>query len=812
VASPLMKMRFFPTLHAVCWSLTICGMAHAALVHDPSPPVQIDFGHTAPLASVAYSADGATIVSLATDREIRWRGAGSGKTLFIQTLPESASGLKVMPDGTFLTATDASVCWWEAPKANTAPTLRRKFVMPLVAIPATPVSSTTAIPNALHNFILAPDGKTLVTLTADRSPKRVGRKQTYRIYLHLWNAADATLIRALEPLTFERTTLSITFVDGGKTLVIAMPDHSVRWFDVATGAVQKEWKPAPELAIKPGDAAAAATAERELRQRQLPDRLRERAMKAEQDAVAEEKSTPTTPREPQFGLVLALSPDASRLVSYSPLGLRVWDLRTGTVQLLEKSERTSTTTPHFSPDGSRLATYGGPTLRVWDTSGKLRGQTARPQIDIAEIAFTPDSRSLAVAASDAQIQIWNMNQEFLPRPKLDPADPPQPQPETADVLAGFFQPIRRITPQADGIVAVTKQANAKVDAEGRIAWLPSEPIATAEAAPTTVQQALGLATASPDGTLLAETVYYSPYFSAMENNGIPKGELRIRDVKTNQVLWRESDKGFTPLTSFIWLPDNTLLLSKAELGRVSSYVEDSLMGLQRRDGRTGELATLDIDWTGKRGNEDESGVKSLAASADGSRLIVGRVNSVQLVDLKAGKLIRSFRFNQARTSNYAISPDGNWLAAGTGTNSINLWDLVRERKEDLDDNADIVLKSGLEEQFSLKSVSFGADGTLAAGTSNGRILAWKPQWVAEALPSWETAPTFSELLSLSFSTDGKYLWSGDARGELQKRDTATGEISVTIRLLPPKTEDAPAKWIKWDRAGKIVTSSPESTN
>ena len=162
-----------------------------------------------------------------------------------------------------------------------------------------------------------------------------------------------------------------------------------------------------------------------------------------------------------------------------------------------------------------------------------------------------------------------------------------------------------------------------------------------------------------------------------------------------------------------------------------------------------------------------------------------------------------------------MSPDGRWLAAVSanrlGDGAIRLWDLNRERK-DYDTAADVVLKIAADEtkdeQARAQTLSFGADGTLAAGCSDGRVAVWTPGFVKDAAPAWEAAATGSAITALGFENSGKRLWSGDARGILKQRATATGDLLSTLRLLPAPQPAAAAAWVKWDKAGTIEKSAP----
>lgn len=107
----------------------------------------------------------------------------------------------------------------------------------------------------------------------------------------------------------------------------------------------------------------------------------------------------------------------------------------------------------------------------------------------------------------------------------------------------------------------------------------------------------------------------------------------------------------------------------------------------------------------------------------------------------------------------------------------------------------------------VRALKFGADGTLAAGLADGRVLAWLPEFSSLAAPAWETAAG-REIGALTFSLDGKTVWSGDERGDLKARDARIGALQSTLRLMAPLSAGAAPRWIRWNRAGTLSSSAP----
>ncbi|MDQ3813351.1 MAG: hypothetical protein M3347_05315 [Armatimonadota bacterium] len=143
------------------------------------------------------------------------------------------------------------------------------------------------------------------------------------------------------------------------------------------------------------------------------------------------------------------------------------------------------------------------------------------------------------------------------------------------------------------------------------------------------------------------------------------------------------------------------------------------------------------------------------------------------------------------------------MAGGTRDGSVLLWDLSRARKQ-YDIQSDVSLSAGAW----VTTVAYAPDGKLAAGLNDGRVLVWAREPSQDAAPLWESEATRSAVRALSFSRDGRSLWSGDERGVLVARDAESGAMQSTLRLLPPREAGAALDWVRWDRAGQ-VTRAPD---
>jgi WD40 repeat protein len=123
--------------------------------------------------------------------------------------------------------------------------------------------------------------------------------------------------------------------------------------------------------------------------------------------------------EDQFSVpftALAFSPDGRFLVTGKVGGaVQVWDPETGREVVTLGTHSGDTRGVTFSPDGRHLASAADGEVKLWDATRlsekqapripPIRGRVPGPSLNLA---FSPDSQTLATAGEEYTVKIWNV--------------------------------------------------------------------------------------------------------------------------------------------------------------------------------------------------------------------------------------------------------------------------------------------------------------------------------------------------------------------------------------------------------------------
>ncbi|ORT53984.1 hypothetical protein BKD26_36870 [Streptomyces sp. CB03238] len=332
-------------------------------------------GHTELVKSLAFSPDGRTLASASTDgRVILWDPAKGLERRTLQGHKDGISTVAFSPDGrTVATAgTDRTVRLWDADTGT------RKAVL-------------TGHGDAVTALAFSPDGQTIASAGNDH--KAI-----------LWDADRGTRTATLTGHMGEIRALA--FSRDGRMLATGGLDRTVMLWDATratrTATLTGHGTNIYGLAFAPGPKPLlASTGENGTITLWDPSRI---ALTGHTDRVNE----------------VVFSPDGRALATASDDGTAgLWDLRYRN-RVATLSGRTGQVNGvAFRPDGRELATATGSavhppragdyTLTLWQTAAPFR-RTARltGYADrVLRVAYSPDSRTVATAAADDSITLWD---------------------------------------------------------------------------------------------------------------------------------------------------------------------------------------------------------------------------------------------------------------------------------------------------------------------------------------------------------------------------------------------------------------------
>ncbi|AFZ24033.1 WD40 repeat-containing protein [Cylindrospermum stagnale PCC 7417] len=164
-----------------------------------------------------------------------------------------------------------------------------------------------------------------------------------------------------------------------------------------------------------------------------------------------------------------------------------------------------------------------------------------------------------------------------------------------------------------------------------------------------------------------------------------------------------------------------------------------------------------------------SKVASVAISPDGEMLVSGCADkTINVWNLKTGKLIRTFTGNLGEVSSVAVSPNGNFLAVGScehPQSNVKVWHLKTGK----------LLHTLLGHQKPVNVVAISPDGQILASGSH-KIKIWNLHKGDRICTLWHT----SAVHAIAISTDGTILASGSSDTKIRLWNPHSGDPLRTL--------------------------------
>ncbi|MFE1206255.1 trypsin-like peptidase domain-containing protein [Streptomyces sp. NPDC058762] len=643
----------------------------ARLLAAVSSPLRATLtGHTAEVASVAFSPDGKTLVTAGHDGTARlWDVPGRRQVASLDTGSTQVHNAAFSPDGTTLVTSHDR---WKA-RVWDVRTRKQTAVLPGSGGPAvfSPDGATIVTGGqqgeilfrdartrrktgelqvhpgtegvSLHGLAFSPDGTILAVTTLGF---RVSERQESEV--QLWDVVKRRRLATLTGHTGQVTSLA--FSPDGDTLATGASDATTRLWDARTGrstaTLTGHSGSVFALAFSPdGRILASGGEDRTVRLWDVRGR------------------TAVTVLNGHAGLVdaLAFSPDGATLASGSEdATLRLWDMRVGRPRASFAGPGGSGSPAAYSPNGKTLATGAGDgTVYLHDVRtrrpvGRLTGHTG----EVNTVRFSPDGRFVAASSNDdSSVFLWDArSHRRLAR------------------LEGHDRPVQRVRFSPDGETLAT---SSYIDRTTRL-W--------------SVRTHRQLASFTSASSLMA----FSPEGTVFATGGREWSSVQLWNARTHQRLG--ALEGLTGMVSdFAFNPAGDLLATASWDGRLRLW--------DVRDRR------LTATFAGH-----PASAQSVAFTPDGKTLASGgRDATARLWDVRTHRRIATLSGHTGIVWSVAVSPDGRSLATVGNDRTVRLWDL--------DTHLHLALLTG--HTGVLRSAVFAPDGnTLTTSSDDETIRLW----------------------------------------------------------------------------------------
>ncbi len=464
------------------------------------------------------------------------------------------------------------------------------------------------------------------------------------------------------------------------------------------------------------------------------------------------------------------SPDGNVLAVVSTIGVWLYDAHTGELKSLVSAHSGRIADIAFTPDSQTIASgEENGTISLWDVSIGIHKKTLRKDRirSLSSLTFIDNGQTLVSAADDYLLDFWDV--------------------ATGKLQKSLNRTLIRDLPRD---TTAFSQDGMKLAGESLTKEIMLWDVLTGEHSQFVLEYENHVSEFrfSPDGKKLAsvdswKTIHIldveelKPLHIIQEDRNFdstvafsPDGKILARPNSDHSIHFWDTETGTlnrtitvhaSPVKTVAFSPDGKTLASWSEKGILYLW-----------DVATGEIR---ITITGHFYKFDK-----ISLSPDGETIAIPSFRdhkAIQLWNATTGEYKRTLIGHKKEISDNAFSPDGTLLATASGDKTIILWDIsTGERFK--------TIKAHINP---ITSIAFSPDGkVLASGDLFGIIRLWNTV-------SGKRIRTYrghtGVLFNLKFSSDGKTLVSVDFNGTFNLWDVASGEQKKTTIIDGAETKN-----------------------
>lgn len=435
---------------------------------------------------------------------------------------------------------------------------------------------------------------------------------------------------------------------------------------------------------------------------------------------------------------IAFSPDGTFLVSVGEdeedWTMKFWDVDTGelkTTYILEDSRNVFQPNIVFSPDGNTIAICGGWTnkaVQLWDVAaGTLKTNLQGHTDSVHNIAFSPDSRTLASGSDDRTVILWDIATSSYKKTLIAHTD---------DIVGLAFSPDGRTLASAstDGTIVLWNAENLlpRTTITEHITWI--------------------------------EAIDFSPDGRTIVSGGYDK-LVRLWDITSGKNINNFAGHIGT-IESVAFSADGQIIASGSNWSNENFWFADDYT-VRLWDAVSGTQKSILFG--------HDRRVNFVDFSPDGRYLIsCGNDERVILWDAATKFPIWTIGIGKNQTSIAAFTPDGRTLAIRDGT-KVRLLDITSRQP--------IATIPGYSVGNS--NIVFSPDGkTLTTVISETEVLFWD---IATGEEKTIQTQHYGRVVTLAYSPDGKTLVTATTRGNEPMQFWDPVSYKLKMRLVGSPT-------------------------